>query len=82
MQTWPKKPAIVTRSTMSTKLSTGSGAMLWRAGAGGTDWPKDPATATISTMSETLSLLMSAGQALWAAFAAQGAAGSVPMIVS
>src|SRR5438105_1175326 len=48
---------------MSTKPSGGSGAMLSRAGAGGTDTPKTPVSAEMSLISEKESLLMSAGQA-------------------
>ena len=52
-------------SVPSTNPSTGSGAMLWRAGAGGTALPKEPATIVMSVPSEKVSLLMSAGQALF-----------------
>src|SRR5439155_22429484 len=63
-QPLPTKPAIVVISVPSTNPSTGSGAMLWRAGAGGTDLPKEPAMIVMSVPSEKLSLLTSAGQAL------------------
>src|SRR5437667_208211 len=51
-------------SVPSTNPSTGSGAMLWRAGAGGTDLPKEPAMVVMAVPSEKLPLLRSAGQAL------------------
>src|SRR6266542_1377791 len=65
-------------SVPSTNPSGGSGAMLWRAGAGGTVSPNDPARIVMSVPSENPSLLTSAGQALcigpWGHFAH----GSVP----
>jgi hypothetical protein len=48
---------------MSTKPSTGSGAISWRVGAGGAETPKFAVNAETSVMSEKVSLLMSAGQA-------------------
>jgi hypothetical protein len=48
---------------MSTKPSTGSGAILCLGGAGGTERPKFVVRAETSVMSETASLLTSAGQA-------------------
>ncbi len=47
---------------MSTNVSGGSGAILWRAVAGGADLPKSPAGAAMSVMSEKPLLLTSAGQ--------------------
>ena len=64
MQCEPKNEVIFEMSVMSTKPSTGSGAMFWRAGAGGTETPKLAVRAETSVMSEKVSLLMSAGQAL------------------
>src|SRR2546425_4151066 len=65
-------------SVPSTNASTGSGAMLWRAGAGGTDLPKEPAMMVMSVPSEKPSLLRSAGQASFP----QCAAAFVPAEVS
>src|SRR5262245_12971916 len=59
-----KKLVILATSEMSTKPSTGSGAMLSRGGAGGTARLKLLVRAATSVMSENTSLLMSAGQAL------------------
>src|SRR5947208_14573669 len=67
---------------MSTKPSGISGAMLWRAGAGGTGSPKTLVRAETSLMSEKRSLLMSAGQASSALLSAQPSSGSVPMTPS
>ena len=50
-------------SVMSTKPSTGSGAISCLAGAGGTETPKLAVRADTSVMSEKASLLTSAGQA-------------------
>ena len=63
VQLRPKKPVILVTSEISTKPSTGSGAMLSRGGAGGTASPKLAVKAETSVMSENASLLMSAGQA-------------------
>src|SRR6266542_4724198 len=63
-QDLPKKPAIFVMSVPSTNPSGGSGAMLWRAGAGGTALPKEPAMVVMSVPSEKVSLLRSAGQVL------------------
>src|SRR3990170_2243703 len=51
-------------SKISTKPSGGSGEMLWRAGAGGTETPKLAVSSEMSKISEKVSLLISAGQAL------------------
>ena len=64
MQVKPKKATSLEMSVMSTKPSTGSGAMFCRAGAGGTARPKLAVRVETSVMSEKASLLTSAGQAL------------------
>ena len=78
VQLVPKNVVILEMSKMSLRSSVGSGAMSWRASAGGIDSAKSLVSRTMSKMSERPSLVISAGQAS----VPQARAGFVPIDAS